>query len=168
VRRAAAGLAAASASGIAVLMYCVFIWRLTGDPIAWAKGHAAWGREYAGLVPLAERYFDYVSNSGLYVVTKTMPYDTLNALGAGFVLATAIPVWRKLGLAYAVFILINMLPPLAAGGLMSVGRFSSVLFPAFVWLATTVPSRHRPAWLATFMAMQAFLAALFYTWHQVN
>ena len=31
--------------------------------------------------------------------------------------------------------LINILPALATGGLLSAGRFSSVLFPAFVWLA---------------------------------
>jgi hypothetical protein len=63
-----------------------------------------------------------------------------------------------------VFILVNILPPLAAGGLLSAGRFSSVLFPAFIWLALAVPVRHRPMWLAGFMALQAFNAALFYTW----
>jgi hypothetical protein len=168
VTRTIVALAAAAAPGIGVLMYTAFIWRLTGDPIAWARGHAAWGREYGGLVPLAETYFDYVSNSGVYVVTRAMPYDTMNAIGAMFVLATAIPVWRRLGLAYAVFILVNMLPPLAAGGFMSTGRFSSVMFPAFIWLAAAVPTRHRPAWLATFMGAQAFCAALFYTWHQMT
>jgi hypothetical protein len=59
---------------------------------------------------------------------------------------------------------INILPPLAAGGFLSAGRFSSVLFPAFVWFASAVPDRHRPAWLASFMAVQAFNATLFYTW----
>ena len=62
------------------------------------------------------------------------------------------------------FILINILPPLAAGGLMSAGRFSSVLFPAFLWLGAAVPARHRAGWIATFAAIQAFNAALFYTW----
>ena len=36
------------------------------------------------------------------------------ALGALFVLVAAIPVARRLGMAYAVFILINILPPLSA------------------------------------------------------
>ena len=40
----------------------------------------------------------------------------------------------------------------------------SVLFPAFVWLASAVPERQRPAWLAGFMAVQALNATLFYTW----
>jgi len=84
--------------------------------------------------------------------------------GVAFVLAATWPVARRLGLAYAVFILINMLPPLAAGGLLSAGRFSSVLFPAFVWFASAVPERQRPGWLAGFMGVQALNAALFYTW----
>ena len=59
------------------------------------------------------------------------PYDLLNALGVLFVIASAWPVARRFGVAYAAFILVNILPPLSTGGLMSAGRFSSVLFPAF-------------------------------------
>jgi hypothetical protein len=39
-----------------------------------------------------------------------------------------------------------------------------VLFPAFIWLATAIPSRQRAGWIAAFAALQAFGAALFYTW----
>jgi len=53
-----------------------------------------------------------------------------------FVLSAVWPVARRLGLAYAVFILVNLLPPMAAGGLLSAGRFSAVLFPAFIWWAS--------------------------------
>ena len=34
-------------------------------------------------------------------------------------------------------------------------------------VATVVPERHRSGWLASFMAIQAFGAALFYTWHEL-
>jgi len=56
---------------------------------------------------------------------------------------------------------------MAAGGLLSVGRFSSVLFPAFIWCATVIPVRQRGGWLASFMAVQAFNATLFYTWREL-
>jgi hypothetical protein len=157
-------LASAAMPGVGMLLYSVFIWHLTGDPLAWVKGHAAWGRKYTGLGVLVTERYDWLSHAGLYAYTSQLPLDLLNALGAIFVLAAAWPVARRLGLAYAVFILINILPPLANGGLLSAGRFSSVLFPAFVWLAGAVPDRHRPAWLAGFMAIQALNAALFYTW----
>ncbi len=160
-------LCAAAMPGIGVLLYSAYLWRLTGDPLAWAAGHAAWGREYRGLGVLFSDRYAWLANEGFYAYTSRVPGDLVNALGALFVLAAVWPVARRLGLAYAVFILVNILPPMAAGGMLSVGRFSSVLFPAFFWFATVVPERHRSGWLASFMAMQAFGAALFYTWHEL-
>ena len=92
------------------------------------------------------------------------PYDLLNAMAVVLILASAWPVGRRFGLAFAVLLLVSILPPLAAGGLMSAGRFSSVLFPAFLWLGSMVPARHRAGWIAAFAGLQTFNAALFYTW----
>jgi hypothetical protein len=112
---------------------------------------------------VTDRY-TYIASQGVYNYVSQAPLDLLNALGVIFVLATAWPVARRFGLAYAAFILINILVPVADGGLLSAGRFSSVLFPAFLWLASVVPPRHRSAWVATFAASQALNASLFYTW----
>jgi len=155
---------AVAAPGVGVLLYSAFIWQLTGHPLAWAQGQLAWGRQYNGLAVLVAQRYEWLSQGGLYTYTANFPGNLLNVLGAVFVLGTAWPVARRLGLAYAVFILINILPPLAAGGFLSAGRFASVMFPSFIWLGGTVPARHRPAWIASFMAVQAFNAALFYTW----
>jgi hypothetical protein len=157
-------IAAAAMPGVGMLLYSAFIWQLTGDPLAWAKGHAAWGREYSGLGVLVTQRYEWLSHGGIYAYTSQVPGDLLNAIGPVFVLAAAWPVARRFGLAYAAFILVNILPPLAAGGLLSAGRFSSVLFPAFVWLAGAVPVKQRPGWIAGFMALQALNAAMFYTW----
>ena len=157
-------MAAAAMPGVGMLVYSAYIWNLTGDPLAWAEGHAAWGREYTGLGVLVTTRYEWLSTGGVYAYASQFPIDLLNVSAVIFVLATTWPVARRLGLAYAVFILINMLPPLAAGGLLSAGRFSSVLFPAFVWFAHALPARQRPGWLAGFMAVQALNAALFYTW----
>jgi hypothetical protein len=167
LRQLVPALASAAMPGIGVLLYSAFIWNLTGHPLTWASGHAAWGREYTGLATVVIDRYTWLSESGLYAYTSRIPADMLNLCGALFVIAAAWPVARRLELAFAIFILINILPPLAAGGTLSAGRFSSVLFPAFIWLATVVPDRHRPAWLASFMAVQAFGAALFYTWHEL-
>ena len=112
---------------------------------------------------MSDRY-DIIAHAGLAGYVSSLPHDLLNAFGAAFVLIAVWPVARVLGPAYAIFILVNILPPLAAGGLISAGRFSSVLFPAFIWMAGAVPPRHRAGWIATFAAIQAFNAALFYTW----
>jgi hypothetical protein len=160
-------LLTAATPGIGMLMYAAFIWHLTGNPLAWISGHAAWGRSYSGLMVLAIHHYQYIANSGFTGYVNQAPLDLLNALGAVFVLAAAWPVARRLGLAYAVFILVSILPPLADGGLLSAGRFSAVLFPAFIWLSGAVPRAQRPGWIATFAAVQALVAALFYTWREL-
>jgi hypothetical protein len=158
------GLAAAAMPGLGVLLYSGYVWRLTGNPLAWAEGHFAWGRSYNGLGVLVSQRYEWLSQGGLYEYTANLPGDLINTLAVLFVLVAAVPAARRLGLAYAIFILMNILPPLAAGGLISAGRFSSVLFPAFIWLGSVVPERQQPAWFAGFAAVQAFNAALFYTW----
>ena len=157
-------LGAAAAPGIGLVIYTLFIWRLTGNPIAFATSQMAWGRTYGGLGTLVARQYSILANAGLSGYVGTPGYDVLNAIGAAFAIATVWPVTRRLGLPYGVFMVINILPALANGGLLSAGRFSSVLFPAFIWLATAVPSNHRASLIATFAALQAFGAALFYTW----
>ena len=156
--------AAAAAPGAGLLIYALFIWRLTGDPLAFFSGQMAWGRAYQGVGTLVAKQYAILANAGLSGYVGTPGYDVLNAIGTLFALAAIWPVWRRLGSAYALFVAVNILPALANGGLLSAGRFSSVLFPAFIWLATAVPPNHRAGWIATFAALQAFSAALFYTW----
>ena len=81
-----------------------------------------------------------------------------------FILAAVWPVFRRFGLPYAALLLVNLLPPMAAGGLLSIGRVTSTLFPAFLWLAAAVPARHRMAWVTFFAVLQGFGAVLFFTW----
>ena len=166
-REATYGWLAAAAPGVGVLLFCVWTWGLTGDPIAWARGHAAWGRSYVGLLTVIRVYGGWLTDEGLYTVTTHIPLDVLNLCGALFVLALTVPVWRRLGLAAAVFILVNMLPPIAAGGALSDGRLSAVMFPVFLWLASAVPARQRPHWVTAFAVGQGLCAALFYTWREL-
>jgi Mannosyltransferase (PIG-V) len=160
-RPLARALAVAAMPPLGLAMFAVFIWRLTCDPTAWATGHSAWGRTYEGLGSLMVNEVSLLVSSGL---RGTVAYDTVNALGALFALAAVWPVARRVGVAYALFILLNLLPALSVGGFLSAGRFSAVLFPAFVWLADVIPAGHRPAWIASFAALQACNAALYYTW----
>jgi len=165
--RLLSSMAAASLPGIGVLLYSAYIWSLTGDPLSWAEGHIAWGRSYQGLWILVTERYQYLSEAGVYNYTSQGAADFIQLIGVVFVLVPVWPVARRFGLAFAVFILINILPPLAAGGLLSAGRFSSVLFPAFIWFGSVVPERQRPGWIAAFMALQALNAAMFYTWRQL-
>ena len=53
---------------------------------------------------------------------------------------------------------INLVPPLFAGGVLSMGRLSSTLFPLFLALAAVVPPRSVPAWVAGFGIGQGLCA----------
>jgi hypothetical protein len=157
-------LAAAAAPVFGLLLYGAFVWRTTGDPLAWASGHVAWGRTYEGLGRLVASQYSFIADVGLESYLSNRGYDAMNAIGGLFALATVWPVARRLGLAYALFILINTIVPFANGGLISLGRFSAVLFPSFIWLADAIPASHRVSWITSFAAIQAFNSALFHTW----
>lgn len=166
-RRPVATLLTAAMPGIGMLLYSLFIYNLTGDAFAWAKGHLAWGRQYGGLSNLFVNSYVYVSYFGLYAYTSSIPLDVMNAVPALFVFAMTWLVFRRFGLPYAVFLLINLVPPILVGGFLSVGRFTSVLFPAFLALALLVSVRVRPAWIAAFGMGQALNATLFFTWREL-
>lgn len=157
-------LAAAAMPGIGVVLYCAFVYSFTGDALAWARGHQAWGRQYAGLSELFLKNYTYIANEGFYNYTASIPFDVLNAVPALFVLGMSWFVLKRFGLAYALFLWLNLIPPMLAGGLLSVGRLTSVLFPAFLGLALLVSPRARSAWIAAFAMGQALTASLFFTW----
>ena len=143
-RQVVTAMLAAARPGVGMLIYSAYVWQLTGDPLGWLRAHGAWGREYSGLLTLVGDRVNIIANAGVEGYVASLPHDLINALGVLFVLAAVWPVARKLGLAYAVFILIFILPPMAAGGLISAGRFSSVLFPAFLWLAGSGAAQTSP------------------------
>ena len=54
----------------------------------------------------------------------------MNAVAVVCALVMVVPVGIRLGWAYAIFIVSNLLPPLLVGGLTSTGRFTSHDVPA--------------------------------------
>ena len=156
-------------AGIAT--YSLFLYVRFGDPLAWRTGQLAWGRTYPGLWPSVrtlwtDRY-DAITHGGLYHYSSTNPYDLMYTAAALFVLASVVPTARRFGLAYGAFTLVNILPPLLIGGMMSIGRMTSVLFPAFLWLGAVIPPRYLPALIAIGCMLQGLVAALFFNWRPI-
>ena len=157
-------LLAAAAAGVGVAAFSAYIYSLTGRPLTWLEAHAAWGRTFSGPVSFVTGPYHEVARVGLYEFVRSNPVQAMNGLAAAFALVAVIPVTVRYGLAYGVFILINVLPPLMAGGWLSIGRVTVGLFPLFIWLADVMPARQRTAWLIAFATTQGFSATLFYTW----
>jgi len=138
-------LAAAAMPGIGMLAFS----QLTGHLFGWVRLHeSAWGRTYHGL--------------GLHGSVSS--YDACNAAALAFALLMVWPVMRRAGPALALFVLINVVPPLVAGGLLSMGRLTSTLFPVFIALAAISSSRTVATLVTAFALGQAAVAAIFFSW----
>jgi hypothetical protein len=157
-------LLAASAPGLGMLTFSAFIYRLTGNPFQWTMQNVAWGRVYKGLDEIVGDRVMFVFNNGFYSYASTQTIDLFYSLAVILCLAAVWPVYRRFGLPYAVFIVLNVLPPMSAGGMLSMGRVTSVLFPVFLWMGGAIPARHRTAWITVFALLQGFVAVMFFTW----
>ena len=158
-------LLVAAMPGIGMLLFTAHLYRLTGVWFAWTRMQEAWGRTW-GTRPI-EQGWEWLTTEGLMAVTRGVPFDTLNTAAVLFAVAMLWPVARRLGPAYAAFILVNIAPPVLAGGALSMGRITSTLFPMFVALAAILPRRSVPAWAAAFGVLQGLIAALFFTWREL-
>ena len=155
----------AAMPGVAMLIFTAFLRWLTGFWFAWARIQGAWGREM-GTRPIAQGW-EWLTTEGFMQVSRGVPFDVLNTLAIVFVILWLIPVFRRLGTAYGLFVLLNLVPPIFAGGALSMGRISSTLFPIFMVLAARLPPQTVPAWASAFAMMQGLVAALFFTWREM-
>jgi Gpi18-like mannosyltransferase len=148
---------------IGTLVFSLYVKHLTGTWLAWMTEQAGWGREMRDVWQLAEGIRAFVSSNGFYAYSVQHPYELLNAFAAIFALATVVPIARRMGLGFGLFVLLSVIAPLRVGGLASMGRYTCVLFPIFVWMASVYPQRRVPLMAATFAMGQALMAALFFT-----
>jgi hypothetical protein len=163
--RAAAGLGLAAAGFTA---YCAYIYSLTGNPLEWAATLQRWGY-YPGRSPwlapvklvqmLVTHPYQYLAGD------RMAPYDTLYGI-TGILFVIAVPfVWMRLGAAYGLFMLLNLYLPFSSGVFEGVGRYCSVLFPAFIWLATIRPGMVATGLVVVFSLFYTLGLALFTTIH---
>lgn len=164
LRASLPAMAAASGAVVGVVVFSAFIYSMTGRPLAWLEAHAAWGRTFGTWV--SQGPFQELAQGGLYGYARSQPIDAVNFVAVAGALAAIWPVTRRFGVPYGVFLAVNLIPPLTSGGLLSIGRVTAAMFPAFIWLAAVIPARHRAAWLTAFALLQGWGAALFFTWRE--
>jgi hypothetical protein len=164
---AAAALVAAS---LGFVGYCAYIYNLTGQPLMWATALTRWGSGYhPGGAPWTaplDLLRRLLTHPYVYLATEPMAlYDTLYGVTA-LLFATSIPfVWRKFGAAYGLFMLLNLWVPLSSGAFEGLGRYCSVLFPAFIWLASLRSQFVSTSSVVVFALFYTLGLALFTTVH---
>jgi len=164
---ALAGVAIAAAGFAA---YCLYIFHLTGNPFEWAATLQRWGyypggRPWMAPMRLAERLF---THPYLYLTTDRMaPYDTLYGI-TGILFMVAVPfVWRRLGAAYGLFMLLNLWLPFSSGVFEGMGRYCSVMVPCFIWLASVRSTSLSTAIVVVFSMFYTLGLVLFTTIHPI-
>jgi hypothetical protein len=154
----------ASMPGIGMLLFSGYLYSVSGNAFAWLQAHQAWGRVYEGVGGLFAGHLKLASEIGVYQYSQNQPNDILNGGASIMVLLLTWPVARRIGLAYALFLLLMVLPPLAAGGFLSMGRVTSTLFPLFLYLGWSLRGSSRTGVVTACAILQGFLAVLFFTW----
>lgn len=144
--------------------YSLFTYSLTGSYVEWLYSITRWnyspgGPPWSSLL----RVFGSLAVAPYqFLTTEPMaPFDLLNGIVA-LVFVAAIPlVWKRLGAAYAVFMLACLWLPLSSGSLEGLGRYCAVLFPFFI-LVGSVRSQTTQQWiLAGFGALYMLCLSLF-------
>jgi hypothetical protein len=144
-------------------LYGLFVQHLTGRFFAWSDVQVAWGRTYQ-LTTWVGLELTRMTEHGVIEYPENAPVTVLNGLAAVMALMLLWRIGRAAGISYVVFVLVNLLPAIVSGGLMSVGRFTSTLFPLFFGLALVLPARQLTGWVVAFSILQGLFAVLFFTW----
>lgn len=158
---------AAASPVIGVVAFSVYLYFRVGDPLAWAKGQAAWGRGYGGVAGTLAGVTDRtgeIFTFGLYRYSITQPFDLLHSSAVVLAVASIWPTLRRFGAPLAIFTAANLAPALVSGGTMSAGRMTSVLFPMFMWAGAALPQKYLPGVVAACCVLQGLVAVLFFTW----
>jgi hypothetical protein len=137
--------------------YSAYLRFAVGQPFAWITDQAAWPT----IAPWAASTAAYAPGP---IPLRDILIHAGNAASLALAVASLWPVTRLLGAGYSLFVALNIAPAVARHGLLSLGRFTSVMFPIFIWLARRTGPRHRRLMLIGFAAAQALAAALFFTW----
>jgi hypothetical protein len=110
---------------LGLLIFCVYNYYLTGDFLAFVHIQSAWGRHFDNPVKTLV--------NGIFV-GAAKPSSMLAAWFTVFTLTSLAIFYRRIPLSYLLFCFISLFIPLSTG-LMSMPRYTVVLFPVFILFA---------------------------------
>ncbi len=124
--------------------YMVYLYYRTGDALAWYHSQAYWGKATAtSPFTTALSYFRAVTTEFQPdLVHLVVVFEVVITLWALFLTVTVIRR-RLLSLPYYVYLLGNLVMPIATGSLGSMPRFFLILFPSYVAISTFSPAARK-------------------------
>jgi hypothetical protein len=134
---------------IGSFLFLGYDWLKFGDPMLFFKIQSAWGRSFS----INWDHFSLFSHPSI----ANMCIDIFLAI---FIISAVVVVWKKLSPLYAIFMSTTLIAAFTSGTLMSVGRYSLVMFPLFILLAGIKNKTLQLGWIllsTLFFAMDIIL-----------
>lgn len=151
-------------SPLGLFMYMGYLWTTFGDPFLFRKAQNAWGRKGFSLSGVFEMFGSYF-NDFLNIFSNPTAFYLSN--GTDFlvfmlVLILGFYVFFKFRKSYGAFIIISLIIPIMTQSMVSIGRYSTVLFPIFILLALKVKKQPwNYALIVLFSMLSAFSILMF-------
>jgi hypothetical protein len=171
VRRLVSTSVALAPIPVAFAGFCAYVYLMTGDPLGWMTAQSHWGyslghppwqqlqRVIGAFVELGP--YDY------FLSSEVATFELMQTTTALLVLGLVPAVFKRLGVAMGVYVLVSLLIPLSSNALEGVGRYVSVLFPVFMAVAArTTPAAHE-AVIVVSLVFRTLLLCFFVTWQPI-
>ncbi len=150
---------------LGLLGYCLFMWRVGGDPVLWSTDESDWGRHLAAptstvwhalrAAGYAVRYIAtghpapllqaYPGEALSFVQHEIAVVNLVSFLALAFAVWALLAGWRRLPHGYTVYaaalVMVPLLQPRAQIPLMSMPRFVLCAFPLFISLGLATERR---------------------------
>jgi Gpi18-like mannosyltransferase len=138
--------------------FCVFLWRITGNPFAFADIQSEWQRS-TGFTQFAVFFRE------LPIVSAEWNFRALNFLMLLLLLFAAVMLWRRGQAALAAFVAASFVVALLSGSLQSIGRYVLSTFPVFLALGSLRWSERTHALVLHALAMLLGALTALYALH---
>jgi hypothetical protein len=157
---------------LALASYSAYVYSLSGNPLAWLDAQRHWGYS---LSRLPHRHLlsglSALEEEGLYAWLlryDTAPFDFFYVVVALVFLALVPGIIRKFGLGLGLYVLVSLLIPLSGNALVGIGRYASVLFPAFMLAGTVGSPRVFEAVLLVSAMFRTLFVTLLIAWYPLQ
>lgn len=153
-------LIAAGVAGYSI--FCLF---QTGDPLFFSHIQKNWNRALSSPWPVFLDHFSTMVQSN-HLTNEVSFVFLLDMLSALFALALIPYVWKRLGMAEALFVLGTLVLTFSTGSTRSLTRFTLTLFPLFLVLGDMLQGRWRVvvALVMVLMTLSVFTTVEFAVW----
>lgn len=154
---------------LALAGYSAYVYTLSGNPLGWLEAQRHWGYS---LSRLPHRHLisglSAIEQEGLYAWLlryETAPFDFFYVTIALVFLALVPGIIRRFGWGMGLYVLASLLIPLSGNALIGIGRYASVLFPAFMLVSTVGSPRVFEAIVIVSITFRTLFLTLLIAWY---